>query len=150
MDADVLKKLARGDTTEKSSSFSQSSSGKRASADESLVTRFNNKDVGFFTGVVNSVGEQFNVSPSTILLPVWAFVFTSLFLTTQYVLKNYQIHVMVPERTHTLSATKLVEVRACHPRPCCPAQRQRLSPPLPQTTWTIPPFPVQTSSAQGS
>jgi hypothetical protein len=133
MDADEFKKMARKndmDTKGPSASFSQSdSSGKWASADEqSFSTRFSNKEAGFLTGIANSVREQFNVSPSTILLPVWGFVFTSLFLTTKYVFKNYQIHVMVPERTHTLSATKLVEVRACPPQPCRPAQTQPLSP----------------------
>ena len=119
MDVHDLKKIVSKndmDRQKKSSSFSQSDvSGKWASADESLSTRFNNKEAGFLAGIANSVGEQFNVSPSTILLPVWAFVFTSLFLATKYLFKNYQIHVMVPERTHTLSATKLVEVRACPP-----------------------------------
>jgi len=116
MDVHDLKKIVSKndmDRQKKSSSFSQSDvSGKWASADESLSTRFNNKEAGFLAGIANSVGEQFNVSPSTILLPVWAFVFTSLFLATKYLFKNYQIHVMVPERTHTLSATKLVEAIA--------------------------------------
>lgn len=117
MDDVAFKRLAaasRETTNESSNSYSASSDAKRSSGDGIVVTRFNSTDVGFLASVSYEVAEHFNMSPSTILLPIWALVFSGLYFVTQYAFKNYQIHVMVPERTHTLSATKLVEV---HTRP---------------------------------
>lgn len=123
MDENKLLRLARGeegpaaapraslDTAPQSTEFEGGPPDVLAmKASNSRVSLFDSKSVGMMQKISSQVLEQFNMAPSTILLPVWAITFCGVYLLSNFTFKHFQIHVMIPERVHTLSATKLVEV----------------------------------------